>query len=227
MRKIIKPIINLVLTRLKIIFVIVGIPISFIHADNRKACQLTNCVQSCQQSPTVPTNCQSTSQWPSVNHDLCNSLSNPFVTIPSTSNVSQLSILWSTALPTSTFPVQGAPVILNGVVYYADIVGNIYARNLDTGALIWQQTIAGSEFDGPLLVTNDRVYAVPNNANLYALDIQTGNIIYTVPVDPSAPAGQVTCFGGMNTVDDLIFVPLSGAFSTEGMSNSTLPRLER
>jgi outer membrane protein assembly factor BamB len=154
--------------------------------------------------------CKSNENWIAVNHDICNSRSNPFVQTPNVKNVSKLEILWSTALPTPSAGIEGAPIVKDGVIFYADLGGTVFARNLDNGNIIWQRNFPNASFNGPVLVRKQVVYCVPTDLNLYALDINTGNILWSVPVDPTALVGDATMYGGINTADGLLFVPLSG-----------------
>ena len=72
-------------------------------------------------------------KWPFVNFDNDNSRSNPCETIINKGNVSTLTVIWSD----TTASVQGAVVVSNNVAYYGNVLGTFYARNAQTGALIF------------------------------------------------------------------------------------------
>src|SRR5512136_651343 len=61
------------------------------------------------------------------------------------SNVANLAVLWQ--LPTATI-VTGTPVVTDNMVFAAETGnfagGTVYALNANTGAVVWQTTLPGS-----------------------------------------------------------------------------------
>src|SRR5258708_26554501 len=98
---------------------------------------------------------------------------NRYETILSPANVSHLSKQWSTA----TLPggVDGAPIVVHGVVYVGTTEYGLFAFNAATGATLWQQPFS-SITSSPMLV-NDVLYV--NGGGLSALTPSTGKVIWS------------------------------------------------
>src|SRR5665213_2123582 len=140
-----------------------------------------------QQTRTTP--CESkTNEWTTVNKDVCNSRSNDGVKNPNKHNVKNLKVLWSTTLPTPQLGVEGAPIIKDNVVYYVDIGGNVFARNLDNGDLLWSVTLTSTEtgyiVDAPLVEQDDTIYVIGSDLVLYFLNKADGTVKNTLQVNP-------------------------------------------
>ena len=140
--------------------------------------------------------------WRSVNHDLHNTRSNPCESVISPDNVVNLQQLWSVG----TNSVQAAPVFDNGIVYFADISGNIYANDATNGAPILSTNL-GAPIKAAPLVTATTVYVATTDLVLYALDKTTFSTLWSVVIDPVAQAtGQATVESSPVIVEDLVIV---------------------
>jgi len=98
---------------------------------------------------------------------------NRYETTLSPANVSHLSKQWSTA----TLPggVDGAPIVVNSVVYVGTTEYGLFAFNAATGATLWQQPFS-SITSSPTLV-NDVLYV--NGGGLDALTPSTGKVLWS------------------------------------------------
>lgn len=86
--------------------------------------------------------------------------------------------------------IWGTPALSNGILYYADLGGNLYATEVATGSQNWD----GVKPDGPVvaspLVVGDLIYFVTEEGTLLALDKDAkvalektvGGKLYTTPV---------------------------------------------
>jgi len=54
--------------------------------------------------------------------------------------------------------VVGTPVVKDGLLYVADLGGNVYCVDADTGAVVWKHETGGAVW-GCLVLTGDRLYA--------------------------------------------------------------------
>src|SRR5258708_32920406 len=97
---------------------------------------------------------------------------NRYETTLSPANVSHLSKQWSTA----TLPggVDGAPIVVNGVVYVGTTEYGLFAFNAATGATLWQQPFS-SITASPTLV-NAVLYV--NGGGLDALTPSPGKVLW-------------------------------------------------
>lgn len=77
------------------------------------------------------------------------------------------------AYPTPDW-VWGAPAVADGVVYFGDLKGNVFALNAADGSLVWQKPVTGPVQTSPV-VADDVVYLVSQG-------------------DVQAKTGQVTAF---------------------------------
>lgn len=148
--------------------------------------------------------------WVSLNHDNYNTRNNPCETTINNTNVANLQQLWSGQLSPTDTVNSGAPVVLNGIVYYGSLDGIVAARNLSDGSLVWQTTVDAPVQSG-LLATSDSIYAGTDNLTLYALNPQTGAVQWTQVVDPAAQAtGQGSILSGIVIADNVLVVPVVG-----------------
>jgi outer membrane protein assembly factor BamB len=138
-------------------------------------------------------------------------------------NVATLGIAWSFDIPSaeSMVPPTGSPLIVGENIYYQDLQSNVYAFNLITGALIWQQ-----EYDTPASGPNGpaigygKVFVQVGNDSLRALDMNSGEEVWNTALEGYGGAHQPVVFGGlvltstrqMERIPDLNNQPRSGWF---------------
>lgn len=154
--------------------------------------------------------------WRSLNHDHHNSRSNPCEDVINTTNVVNLVELWS---DNSSAPVQSAPVFEDGIVYYGDLYGNVYARNAQDGTILNQIPLGSGIFSSPL-ITDGALYVATEDLVLFAIDKVTFNILWSVVIDPVAQStGQGNVYASPVYVDGKVIV---GVACDEFTETSTL-----
>ena len=123
----------------------------------------------------------------------------PLETTISNQNAANLSVKWAN----SGGDVSATPSVSDGVVYYPDWSGNLYAVNATTGAVIWQDSL-GSFFtaaDGlfgtvlsrttPTIDGNVLYVGLQNNGWLLAISRNKGTLIWKSRLD-THPAAVIT-----------------------------------
>jgi len=145
-------------------------------------------------------------QWTLAGHDASNTRDQDSETQIGVSNVSALTAKW-------TFNTQGdvsaTPAVKDGMVYFPDWAGQIYAVDSDTGALVWQDTVsditgvpAGGGTFGPggivrttpavagnLLIVGDQGGRVGYGAKVFALDRKTGGTVWVTQIQGGSLGG--------------------------------------
>src|SRR2546430_1559069 len=121
------------------------------------------------------------SDWPQANHDYANTRVATGTPI-SSANVRQLGVDW-------TFKVSGSsivgvlatsPIVVNQMVYLQDLNSNVYAIDLNSGALKWEKRYNASN-EGPNGVGYDSgmVFATSNDHTVVGLDARTGTEVWS------------------------------------------------
>lgn len=124
--------------------------------------------------------------WPSLNHDLSNTRSQPLETAIGVENVDQLAVsfVYRATANGGQGPFQATPTVANGCVYVASGVtngsGGIFAFNADTGAPVWNTNLPGGALgttveDGRLFVGS---YSPSFDLRAQALDANTGEQLW-------------------------------------------------
>jgi len=145
----------------------------------------------------------SLASWPSASQSILGERTQLLEFTINPQNVSDLKPKW-------VFTMNGAqgesatPTVANGVVYFPDWNGYLYAVDAQTGGLIWQQKI--SSYDGqpgqvsrnsPLIAGNELILgdnassAQPGGAHVFAVSRADGHLLWSTQVD-SNPAAIVT-----------------------------------
>ncbi len=111
--------------------------------------------------------------------------------------------------------VAGHPAIADGVVFYNDAGGRVYAVDADDGSLIWQVTLPGEELATTPVITEDYIYVSDNF--MTALDRDDGSVVWQTdlntiqnPNPDFSPVNDYT--GDAIVVGDLVIV---GVASTQ------------
>jgi len=115
--------------------------------------------------------------WPVVQGDLQATRAARNSPIDS-STVSSLQVAWQVPVQVG---ITAPPVILNGVVYYQDMMSNVFAMDLATGDEIWRKDYNVSS-NGPngVAVAYGMVFAATGDtATAFALDLATGEELWT------------------------------------------------
>lgn len=91
--------------------------------------------------------------------------------------------LWETKLPDT---VLGSVTVLDGRAYACSRDGNVYAIDLDKGAVLSKYP-TGSPIVSSPVVTGDAIYAGNDGGRLFCFDRKTGALKFTTPVSPGSP----------------------------------------
>jgi outer membrane protein assembly factor BamB len=73
---------------------------------------------------------------------------------------------------------ESSPVVDGKAVYFGDQAGNVYARNVATGARIWEFHAGGPVKGGPA-IAGGLLYIGDYSGQLYALKAATGHVVWT------------------------------------------------
>jgi len=132
------------------------------------------------------------SSWPSAGYDIGNTRNATAEQIIGPGNVSRLASAWSN--PTAG-DVKLTPAVDDGVVYYPDQAGNLWAVSAASGHVLWSTTITsytGLANDesrtspavyGDELVLGDSDYLDFGGARVFAVDKHTGRLLWRTQVD--------------------------------------------
>jgi outer membrane protein assembly factor BamB len=126
------------------------------------------------------TGCQ---DWPKFHYDAANTGYNTKEFILNTSNVKNLTLIWSQT-GSSNFGF-GSPVVSGIVLYVGSGDGTLYAFNAFTGAPSWSvkvgDTIQSTPAVCPTCTTNGLVFFGSYDKNVYAFDITTHQKVWSKP----------------------------------------------
>lgn len=114
--------------------------------------------------------------WTSYTHDAADSRYQSASTVTS-DNVASLAPAWSFRTGND---VTSTPAVLDGIVYFGDWGGNVYALNIADGSLVWKVNVGSAVSSTPLLY-HGRVYVGigPNfSTQVAALSQKTGETIW-------------------------------------------------
>jgi alcohol dehydrogenase (cytochrome c) len=130
--------------------------------------------------------------WPEYNFNLQNTRTDLFTSI-NASNVSTLKPEWSFTLPdVGEFGAYTTnSVVVNGVVYFENPEGNVYAIQEATGELLWSHKYNSAiPSGGPegLAVGYGRLYGA-TESSAFALDIATGKQVWIHSLIPNKESG--------------------------------------
>lgn len=115
------------------------------------------------------------------------------------SNVNQLGAAW-------TFKLHGAskwgsaasgPLIANHIVYFQDLMSNVFALDLQTGEPIWQKLYQQEAFgpNGPAIGWG-KLFIQDGINHVAALDLASGNALWSTALFGPTGANQPMAFGG-------------------------------
>lgn len=105
--------------------------------------------------PTPPKTAAPVANWASYGRDLANTRTNTAESAVTAATVGDLAVGWSTK---GLVGVTGTPSVVDGVAYFGDWNGVVWAVDASTGAERWQATIGGWVVGAPA-VADGRVYA--------------------------------------------------------------------
>jgi len=144
--------------------------------------------------------------WVTFGHDLSRSSLQPSAGGITAQSVASLQLLW-TYQSAAQYDTAGA-IESGGVVYAADIGGNVVALNEQTGAVEWTKSL-GAEvkmtpalFDGRLFVATYVDTTPTSTSTFFALNPQTGNTLWSRTINGGVHGSPVAIAGS-------IYVPVS------------------
>lgn len=152
-----------------------------------------------QEDPTPPEIASDDDEWPLANKDYRNTRATMTAAIDS-GNVNRLELVWSFPIPgiTRFGAAASAPLIVDGVVYFQDFASNVFALDLESGELIWEQRyenpVAGP--NGPGLGYG-KIFAASSANTFAALDMQTGDELWSTSTENPTGAIQPYVYDGM------------------------------
>ncbi len=123
--------------------------------------------------------------WASYGHDLANARANLAETEITPETVGRLAPTWS---EDDLIGVSGTPIVSDGVGYFGDWQGSVWAIDADSGAQIWRTEIGGRIVGAPV-VGEDLVYA-SSGRTLFALDRASGELRWQTEANEN-PFGQI------------------------------------
>jgi len=135
------------------------------------------------------------------------------------------------ALQWQAGPFTGAdfvssPAIDGGAVYVGGQDGNLYARRLDTGGVLWTATIGSAIISSPA-VSNGIVYAGAGDNKLYAYDADTGaakwNQTFGAPVGGSPAIANGLLAVTVPSTQKLVLVNAASGAKLRGLSTRADP----
>jgi len=120
---------------------------------------------------------------------------NPDETVLGIDSVGGLLLKWNFATGSSHSVYESSsPVVVNGVVYFGSINGNVYALNTMTGKALWSYGTTGS-IDATPAVANGVVYIGSGDYNFYALNAATGVKLWTYTTVSNVPSSAAVANG--------------------------------
>src|SRR5579875_1136002 len=155
--------------------------------------------------------------WPVAGQNLSDTHDNTAETAISAANVSQLTTQWSL---TTAGDVTATPTVADGVVYFPDRGGKLWAVRAATGKVIWSHSVPGytgvpgdlsrvsPAITGSELILGDHWEnnQHPAGARLYAVSRSTGKLLWLTKVDTN-PVSTIT--GSPVVYDGVAYVGVS------------------
>jgi len=108
-------------------------------------------------------------QWPMFGRDYAQTRTNVAETKITKDNLNKLAKAWEI---TDLVGVSGTPLVIDGIAYFADWKGQVWAVKADTGTKVWSTPIGGM-IPGSPAVDGDGVFVAGGNV-LYRLNRKTG-----------------------------------------------------
>ncbi|MGB5810533.1 MAG: PQQ-binding-like beta-propeller repeat protein [Polyangiales bacterium] len=142
------------------------------------------------------------SDWPTFGHDLQHTRSNPTENTIGVDNVADLELVWEHR----GVEVSSTPSIVDGVVYFADWSGLLYARKAIDGSEVWTSDNGGIGITASLAVGPDTIFIGDRQAVLHSIDRDTGEFRWSAQLD-AHPSANLT--GSPIPVDDIVIVGVS------------------
>ncbi len=141
--------------------------------------------------------------WPSYRHDLANTGRSPGEQKITAATVGKLTKAW---VKDGVTGVTGTPAVVDGIVYYGDWKGSMWAVKAADGSVVWNVPIEGGWVIGAPAVHGDAVY-IGVGHTLYRLDKATGAVRWKASTNEN-PLSQIN--GSPVYVDGLVLQATAG-----------------
>jgi outer membrane protein assembly factor BamB len=156
--------------------------------------------------------CLAASAWSMYSYNARGSRDNTSEHVLGPANVSQLGINWSFPTPT---PISGTPAVVGGKVFAGDLLGNVYALDEATGALIWETNVGSGVSDSPMVTPGGVVVLGNGTGDILGLSARSGQILWRV--HPNNYGSAVAIYGSATQVGG--DVAIGFASNEEGASS--------
>ncbi len=152
---------------------------------------LTGCVQTQARNSGVstPEAVQYANDWPLAHHDYANTRATTTSSINS-NTVGTLHEAWSFNISkTGTSGAFGdmptVPLILGDTAYFHDSFANVYAVDINTGALKWSKIYNSTGLEGPfgVAIGYGKLFMQKDNYAIIALDLSTGEELWSTTIN--------------------------------------------
>ncbi len=152
--------------------------------------------------------------WSMFGHDLHNTRSNTVETEIGVDTVANLELAWEHV----GAQVTSTPAVVDGIVYFADWTGLLYAKNAADGSEVWTEQVSPSGMSPSIAVTEERLFIGDFQAFLYAVDRSTGAVIWSKLLDDH-PNANVT--SSVVPVDDILLVGVASGELSDAKEDYT------
>ena len=128
--------------------------------------------------------------WGMIGNDATNSRNQPLERRIGPDNVNRLALKW---VATTAGDVSATPAVVNGVVYFGDFGGMLWALDAETGTVIWSRRV--SDYTGiagdiartsPSVAGNTLVVGDLRAPNMLGINAQTGELRWITQVHPDS-----------------------------------------
>jgi polyvinyl alcohol dehydrogenase (cytochrome) len=182
------------------------------------------------------------SEWRMFGRNLQNTASNDEERIISTSNVATLAPKW---VATTGGDVSARAAVVDGVVYFPDFGGNLWALDAATGSVIWRVQLAtifglspgtvvsrtspavqhdtvyiGTQAGPDYIYNSQAVLGTQSGANLLAFNAKTGDLRWMIQLDTQMVAGLTA---SPAILEDVIHIGVSGVAQEVVVANDAVP----
>src|SRR5436190_498540 len=149
--------------------------------------------------PVPPEVAQNRHEWPLPNGDYSNTRTARGSVIDS-SNIADLGVAWEKRLNGASKwgSAASGPLIVGGVVYFQDLLSNVWAIDVRSGGTVWEHRLDQKAFgpNGPAIGWG-KVFAQDGRRSLAALDARTGRLLWLAPLAGPSGQEQPVPYGGM------------------------------
>jgi outer membrane protein assembly factor BamB len=137
-------------------------------------------------------------EWPHPNRDISNTRATFDAEINS-DNINELNVAWVYPIPgiAEWGGAASSVVIADGILYFQDLLSNIFAINLEDGSVIWE-SIQGEGVLGPngVAIGWGKVFAQGGVNEIFALDMEDGSELWRTTLAGPTGSKAPSVYGG-------------------------------